>query len=159
MPVINLETFIGAPVELCFDMTLNVDVHVAATSGLHGRAIAGVTTGVMKLNDEVTWQAKHFGVRLRLSSRITALERPRMFVDEMLHGPFKSWRHVHLFESRPGGTLMTDKVTYLSPFLLLGHFADALFLKRHMERFLTEHNRDLAHIVEREVQAAANAAV
>ena len=77
MPIIRLETFIHAPVELCFDLSRNVDVHMASTNHTGERAVAGVTSGMMSLGDEVTWEARHFGILQRLTSKITAFERPR----------------------------------------------------------------------------------
>jgi ligand-binding SRPBCC domain-containing protein len=154
MPVIHLETLIRAPIELCFDSALNVDVHVASTSGLHGRAVAGITHGMMKLDDEVTWEAVHLGILQRLTSRITALERPRMFVDEMQRGAFKSWRHQHFFEAQAEGTLMTDHVTYASPLGLLGHLVDTLYLENYMKRFLVAHNKDFKKLLEAQSQTA-----
>src|SRR5919206_6630 len=136
MPVIRLETFIRAPVEVCFDLARDVEAHMASTAETGERAVAGVTSGVLGLNDEVTWEAKHLGVRQRLTSKITALERPRMFVDEMQRGAFKSLRHLHLFEEKNGGTLMKDEMSYASPLGMLGRMADRLFLENYMRRFL-----------------------
>jgi hypothetical protein len=39
-------------------------------------AVAGVTAGLIGPDDEVTWQATHFGIRPKLTSRITAYNRP-----------------------------------------------------------------------------------
>ena len=157
MPVIKLETFIRAPVELVFDLARNVDVHTASTAETGERAVAGVTTGLLELNDEVTWEAKHFGVRQRLTSKITALERPRMFVDEMQRGAFKSLRHLHLFETKDDGTLMTDEMTFSSPFGILGRVADALFLASYMRRFLIKHNEHIKKVAEAESASTAHA--
>ena len=148
MPVIKLETFIRAPVETCFDLARDVAVHMASTAETNERAVSGVTSGVLELDDEVTWEAKHLGVRQRLTSKITALERPRMFVDEMQRGAFKSLRHLHLFEEKNGGTLMKDEMTYASPLGMLGRMADRLFLENYMRRFLIKHNEYLKRIAE-----------
>ncbi|HEX8748157.1 MAG TPA: SRPBCC family protein [Pyrinomonadaceae bacterium] len=148
MPVIRLETFIHAPVAVCFDLSRDVEVHMASTAETGERAVAGVTSGMMELNDEVTWEAKHLGVRQRLTSRITALERPRMFVDEMQRGAFKSLRHLHLFEEKNGGTLMKDELTYVSPLGVLGRVADRLFLEKHMRGFLLKHNEYIKRVAE-----------
>lgn len=148
MPVIRLETFIGAPVEVCFDLARDVEAHMASTAETGERAVAGRTSGLMELNDEVTWEAKHLGVRQRLTSKITALERPRMFVDEMQRGAFKSLRHLHLFEETGGGTLMKDELTFVSPLGLLGRLADWLFLENYMRRFLIKHNEHIKRVAE-----------
>lgn len=150
MPMIRLETFIRASPELCFDLARSVDVHMASTNHTGERAIAGVTSGMMNLNDEVTWEAHHFFVRQRLTSRITAMERPRMFVDEMQRGAFKSWHHLHTFEPRDGGTLMLDKVDYQSPLWILGRIADGLFLEKYMTRMLQVRNLHIKRVAEAE---------
>lgn len=148
MPTIHLETFIRAPRELCFDLSRSVDVHMASTNYTGERAIAGVTSGMMSLNDEVTWEASHFWTRQRLTSRITAMERPRMFIDEMQRGAFKRWHHRHTFEAQGDVTLMIDDADYSSPLGLLGRIADHLFLKRYMARLLTVRNAHIKKVAE-----------
>ena len=157
MPVIKLETFIRAPVERVFDLARNVEVHTASTARTGESAVAGRTSGLLELNDEVTWEATHFGVRQRLTSRITALQRPHMFVDEMQRGAFKSLRHLHLFEAKNNGTLMTDEMTFSAPFGLLGRLSEALFLKSYMRRFLIKHNEHIKRVAEEQSTSTAQA--
>jgi ligand-binding SRPBCC domain-containing protein len=146
VPEIHLETYVAAPVELCFDLNLNVQVHEAAG---HGRAVAGVTQGQLQLGDTVTWEAVHFGVRQQLTSKIVACARPDMFVDEMQRGAFARWRHTHRFVKTDGGTTrIIDEVDYASPFGWLGKIADALFLKNYMTRFLLRHNEYFKELAE-----------
>ena len=152
MPIIHLETFIKAPVELCFDLARSVDIHMASTNYTGERAIGGVTSGMMNLDDEVTWEATHFGVRQRLTSRITAFDRPRMFVDEMQRGAFKYWRHTHLFEARDEGTLMIDDADYASPLGLIGRIVDKLLLERHMTQLLIKRNKHIRKVAEGKAQ-------
>ncbi len=149
MPDIHLETFIAAPVELCFDLCLNVNVHEQAG---HGQAVAGVTSGMMKLGDTVTWEAVHFLVRQRLTSKIVAYDRPRMFADHMLRGAFKRWQHTHRFSEQAGGTLMIDDVNFAAPLGLLGRLVDALVLKNYMTRFLVNHNGYFKQLIETEAE-------
>ena len=155
MPIIHLETFIKAPAELCFDLARSVDIHMASTNHTGERAIGGVTSGMMNLEDEVTWEATHFGVRQRLTSRITAFDRPHMFVDEMQRGAFKYWRHKHLFEARNDGTLMIDDADYASPLGLLGCFVDKLLLESYMTRLLIRRNSHLRKVAEEEARRTA----
>ena len=42
----------------------------------------------MSLGQTVTWQARHFGLPFRMTSKITEYERPTHFVDEQVSGPF-----------------------------------------------------------------------
>jgi ligand-binding SRPBCC domain-containing protein len=148
MPVIRLETLIRAPAELCFDLSRDIGVHAASTGGTRERAVAGVTSGPISLGETVTWEATHFFVRQRLTSKITAFDRPRMFVDEMQRGAFKRWRHTHLFEARGGATLMVDEVEYASPLGLLGKLVDALVLEKYMTRLLSERNAYIRRLAE-----------
>ena len=148
MPSIRVETAIAASPERCFDLARDVDAHMRSTAGTEERAIAGVTTGLMGLGDEVTWEARHLGVRQRLTVRITRFERPRMFEDEMVRGVFASMRHVHEFHSRDGGTTMVDTFTFASPLAPIGAIVDRLFLTGYMRRFLVSRAAALKRMAE-----------
>jgi ligand-binding SRPBCC domain-containing protein len=148
MPVIVLRTPVAAPPSRCFDLARDVDLHQRSTAASHERAVAGVTSGLMKAGDEVTWEATHFGVRQRLTSRITEFEPPNRFVDEMVRGAFRRFRHEHQFLSVPDGTEMVDIFDYTSPLEALGRLADRLFLRRYMTRLLSERNAYLKRVAE-----------
>lgn len=150
MPLIELSTLIAAPPGRVFDLSRSIDLHMASTSATGERAIAGVTSGLIGLGQEVTWRAKHFGVWQSLSVRITAFERPSHFADTMLRGAFRSMEHHHYFEETETGTLMRDVFRFQSPLGILGHFADFLFLTRYMRAFLIERNRVIKATAESE---------
>lgn len=86
MPVIKLTTEIQAPLERAFDLARSVELHIASTAHTGERAVAGVTSGLMALGQEVTWRARHFGTWQHLTSRITAFVRPFHFRDSMVRG-------------------------------------------------------------------------
>lgn len=148
MSIISIETAIQAPPEACFDLARDIDAHCRSTSRTHERAVAGVTNGMIGPGETVTFEAMHFGIKQRLTSKIMEFDRPHRFVDEMVRGPFKALRHVHEFEARDGGTLMRDVFTFHSPLGLLGKLADALFLKRYMHRFLMQRAIELKAMAE-----------
>lgn len=149
MPTIIIETLINAPAERCFDLARDIGLHCQTTSKTGERAVAGVTSGLIELGQSVTFEAVHFGMRQRLTSRIVEFDRPKLFVDEMTKGIFASMRHVHEFETRDKSTLMRDTVTWKSPLGVLGVFADGLFLKRYMMKFITERGISLKDIAEK----------
>jgi ligand-binding SRPBCC domain-containing protein len=107
-----------------------------------------VTSGLLGAGDEVTWEATHFGVRQRLTSRITAFDPPNRFVDEMVRGAFARFRHEHQFHAVEGGTEMVDTFDYTSPLGPLGRLADGLFLRRYMTTLLCERNAYLKRAAE-----------
>ena len=98
--------------------------------------MAGVTKGLINLGEEVTWEATHFGIRQRLTSRITLFDRPRQFRDSQVTGIFKRFNHDHIFHLERGATTMLDRFDYTSPLGVLGRIADALFLRSYLRRFL-----------------------
>lgn len=153
MPVIVLRTRVGAPPSRCFDLARDVDLHQRSTAASRERAVAGVTSGLLGPGDEVTWEATHFGLRQRLSSRITEFDPPRRFVDEMVRGAFRRFRHEHQFLPTQVGTEMIDVFDYTSPLGPLGSLADLLFLRRYMTRLLRDRNAYL----KREAESAARA--
>lgn len=110
--------------------------------------MAGVTSGIMRLGDSVTWRAKHFGVTQRLTSKITRFERPRMFRDSMVQGAFRRFDHDHIFEPAPNGTRMIDVFDYDAPLGLLGRLPERTFLNRYMLRLLQTRNAHLKEALE-----------
>ncbi len=148
MPTIKLTTSIDATPDRVFDLARSIEVHVASTARTRERAVAGRTAGLAEMNDEITWEATHFGVKQRLTVRITAFDRPRLFTDQMISGAFASMSHVHRFDPIDSGTLMTDELTYRAPLGVLGRFAERLFLTRYMRQFLVDRNQHLKHIAE-----------
>jgi ligand-binding SRPBCC domain-containing protein len=148
MPKLDLETRIAAPPEVCFNLSLDVDLHMRSTSPSRERAIAGVTSGMMRLGEEVTWEARHFGIPWHMTSRIIEHERPARFIDEMQHGPFGRWRHTHLFEPAAGGTDMRDEIDFASPFGLIGRAVDRILLRSYMTKLIERRNSHLKRVAE-----------
>lgn len=148
MPAIHLETIIKAPVDLCFDLSRNIDLHLASTKQTREAAIAGKTSGLIGLDETVTWRAKHLGVWQTLTSKVTGMDRPRFFVDEMVKGAFKSFRHEHHFLEIGENTKMTDIFIFESPFGILGKVADLLFLKRYLTNLLAKRNSVIKEFAE-----------
>lgn len=127
--------------ERLFDVSLSIDEHLRSMQDSGERAIGGVTSGMIGLGESVTWRARHFGLPITMTSRIEVLERPRIFVDQQLKGPFKRFRHEHLFEPLGTGTLMTDTITLAAP--VGGWFADRLILVPYLRRLILQRNRYL----------------
>jgi ligand-binding SRPBCC domain-containing protein len=148
MPRIELNTEINAPINVVFDLSRSIDFHVKSTERTGEKAIAGRTSGLINLNETVTWRAKHFGVQQKLTSKITIMKRPDIFVDEMTTGAFKSFTHQHLFLEEGDKTLLIDIFEFESPLGVLGRMANRLFLKKYMERLLVERNALLKEVAE-----------
>lgn len=148
MPIIKLETMINAPIERVFDLARSIDLHADSMSHTNEKAVDGVTKGLINVGETVTWEATHFGIRQRLTSKITICERPTKFGDTMVSGAFKRFDHDHFFEEIDGKTLMKDVFDYDSPLGFLGSVADFLFLENYMKNLLINRNEMIKRIAE-----------
>lgn len=140
MARIELEMMVQAPPEACYALALNVQAHLASTHQTGERLVAGPADGQLKLGDVVTWEARHLGIRQRLTVRISAATPPHHFRDELVRGAFRTLRHDHYFEAVPGGTRVRDVFEFSSPLGFVGGWFDKLFLKRYLTRFLRARN-------------------
>jgi ligand-binding SRPBCC domain-containing protein len=150
LPVINLETWIKAPIGRCFDLARDIDLHTRSMAHTQEVAVAGVTKGLIGLGEEVTWEAKHFGIRQRLTSRITDYRRPSYFRDSQVRGAFRRFDHDHFFNEVDGGTLMQDVFDFESPLGFLGYIADCVCLKRYLKGLLELRNKLIKEAAEQE---------
>jgi ligand-binding SRPBCC domain-containing protein len=148
MSIIRVEIDIKAPATVCFDMARSVDAHIESARTTGERAVAGVTSGMLNLGDEVTWRARHFGVTQDLTSRIVTFDRPRHFRDEMVRGAFSRIVHDHYFEPAPDGTRMVDVFDFTAPLGPLGTLVDRLFLTAYLRRFLEDRAQSLKQLAE-----------
>ena len=137
---IELRTDIAAPADVVFDLSRSIDAHLSSMERSRERAVAGVTSGLIGLGQQVTWKATHFGIPFTMTSTISAMERPTRFVDEQVRGPFARFRHEHRFESIDGGTRMTDTIDFVSPLGPLGRLVDRVALERYMTKLIAERN-------------------
>lgn len=148
MPRIVLKTQINAKKEIVFDLSRSIDLHKISTEHTNEEAIAGVTTGLIGLNEWVTWRARHFGINQNLTTKITVFKYPSFFCDEMVKGAFKSFKHEHHFKDHDDSTLMIDYFDYESPMGFLGKIADSLFLQKYMTELLAKRNITIKEFAE-----------
>jgi ligand-binding SRPBCC domain-containing protein len=146
MAVIQLSTLIDAPIERVFDLSRSIDAHQHSTTNTSEVAVSGITSGLINYGEEVEWEARHFGIRQRLSVRITKFEKPYHFQDTMLKGAFSMMQHDHYFKEVDGITEVKDIFEFKAPLGILGKIAEKLFLVRYMTIFLEERNRVLKRL-------------
>jgi ligand-binding SRPBCC domain-containing protein len=136
METITVEILIDAPPERCFDAARDLDLHVRSFAHTNEVAVAGKTSGLIGLDEEVTWRGRHLGVTQHFTSRITAFDRPHYFQDAMQRGAFSSFVHDHYFTVVDARTKMTDVLVFSAPLGILGRIAEKLVLKRYLRRLL-----------------------
>ena len=144
--VLTVVTETPRSISALFDVSLDIDAHMGSMRQSGERAVGGVTSGRIGLDQTVTWRARHFGMWFTMTSRITELERPTRFVDEQVAGPFKSFRHEHVFVRVDGLTRMTDTITLASP--IFGRLAESLLLVPYLRKLIQKRNQHLLALLE-----------
>jgi ligand-binding SRPBCC domain-containing protein len=150
MPTIHITTFIAAPVERVFDLSRSIDLHKKSMSHTEERAIAGTISGLIGYNETVTWEAKHLGKKRVLQSKITALQKPEMFTDEMQKGDFKKMKHDHHFKPVANGTIMVDLIHFEAPYGVIGKLVNKLFLTKYLNKLIEQRNAVIKEYAESE---------
>lgn len=150
MIIVETEILMDIPIDACFDLARDITIHTQ-TVWKHTRekAIGGTIEGMIGEEGVVTFQATHFLIRQKLTSKITDFKRPYYFVDVMMKGAFKSLRHEHSFEDVNQKTLMKDKLIFEAPFGIIGWIAERLILKQYMKSFLEHRNNQLKLVAEK----------
>lgn len=85
-----------------------------------------ISTGTL-----INYRLRVHGVPFRWQSRISEWEPPLRFVDEQTRGPYRRWRHQHLFEATEGGTLCHDMVEYA---VYGGSLINAIFVRTDLAK-------------------------
>jgi ligand-binding SRPBCC domain-containing protein len=140
MPLIHLTTFIAAPQERVFDLSRSVDLHKHSMEKYEEKIVKGTPTGLMNVNDEVTWKARHLFKERVLSIRVAGLRRPDYFSDEQVRGDFVKMKHEHYFKPIENGTIMIDQFLFEIRHGALGRLINQFYLEKYMKRLLTERN-------------------
>ncbi len=148
MTVIMLTTRIKAPIEIVFNIARNIDIHQLSAVKSNEKAIDGKISGLIELNETVTWRGKHFGLNLLHKSRITKFKLSAYFTDEMEEGHFKSFNHEHFFHTENEYTVMIDRLKYKTPFGILGALFDKIILKKYLTNFIKKRNLFLKNLIE-----------
>lgn len=150
MTKIITSVHIDAPIERVFDLSRSIEFHCYSQSHREEIPIDGTITGLINLGERVTWEARHFFIRQKLSVEITKFERPYHFRDTMTNGAFKKFEHDHILEQVNGRVKLTDVFEYETPFSIFGKVFDLLVLKKYMTNFCSERNNALKKALETE---------
>jgi ligand-binding SRPBCC domain-containing protein len=148
MPSIHLTTFIAAPVQRVFDLSRSMNLHKISTAHTHEKIVDGKMHGLISEGETVTWQAKHLFKERKFTSKITAMQRPVSFIDEMINGDFESFCHEHHFKATDNGTIMIDVLAFETPYSIIGKLLNKFYLKKYLEQFLLKRNEVIKEYAE-----------
>ena len=146
MKTIRIETWIDAPMERCFKLALSIDLHLASARQTGERITSGVRSGLLSLDDTVTWSGRHFGLRFRHTALIDQLRPCMYFRDVMVAGRFRYFEHEHHFAMMNDGTRMRDELRFSAPTIFA--WAIERILRRHLIRLIKRRNAILKRVAE-----------
>jgi hypothetical protein len=71
-------------------------------------------------------------MRVRWRTRIAAWDPPRSYAGVQETGPYRAWRHEHVFITHNGGTIVEDRVYYAPPLGPLAGVVNHLLVARSL---------------------------
>jgi ligand-binding SRPBCC domain-containing protein len=72
------------------------------------------------------------GFPLKWESEIKEIKEKQYFIDIQRKGPYKLWRHKHVFREIENGVEMIDDIDYALPLGILGQLANKLIVNRQL---------------------------
>lgn len=148
MPSIHLTTFIAAPADRVFDLARSIDLHKQSMTKHKEEAVAGTRFGLIEKDETVTWKAKHLLKTRLYRSKITAMKKADMFVDEQVEGDFKMMKHEHHFKPCDNGTIMIDLIEFESPYGMVGKTFNKLYLTNYLKKLIEHRNHVIKEFAE-----------
>ncbi|MBP6687377.1 MAG: SRPBCC family protein [Lacibacter sp.] len=140
MPSIHITTFIAAPVDRVFDLSRHIGLHKISQQDNDEVAVGGITSGLIKKGESVTWKAKHLFKTRFMTVKITEMNSPDYFEDVMEKGDFVSYKHKHHFKAVNNGTIMIDELEFEVPYGSAGKLLSRIYLTGYMRLLLEKRN-------------------
>lgn len=88
----------------------------------------------MRQGAAIAYALRVRGIPLRWLTKIERWNPPFEFVDVQAKGPYRVWRHQHLFAEVEGGTSIADIVQYALPLGPLGRLVNRLLVSRDLAK-------------------------
>lgn len=84
----------------------------------------------MEVGNTIIVEVNQFGFWMPWEILIEKLEPYSLMIDRQSgKGPFKMWRHEHIFKEHNGKSIMVDRISYQLPFGVVGKVIDILFMR------------------------------
>jgi ligand-binding SRPBCC domain-containing protein len=87
-----------------------------------------------------------FNIPLKWTTEITKAEKPFLFVDKQIRGPYAFWEHTHHFSEIENGVLAEDHVRYSLPLGAIGAITLQWFVKKKIEQIFAFRRKMLNEI-------------
>lgn len=114
------ELFIEAGIKELFEFHRDTNNLKLISPGSLKTEIIKIDTIPLEKDSRIELKISKFGIGIRWKIKILDCEPPNLISDLQESGPFKYWLHYHKFETKAGGTLMTDEVLFSPPLGIVG---------------------------------------
>ena len=151
------QSFLSLPPEAVFEFHERPDAFELLTPPKFAAEVQSTASTLRPSQDIVRFIKRMMGIPFKFAMVHTVYEKPTLFVDEQLQGPFSTWKHEHRFIrggwSHDPATLLQDEITYAHPLLFAGNFAVAWPLSQLFEERHQITRRELAGAMKRRASA------
>ena len=142
MEMIRVVTWINAPLERCFKLSLSFDLHVVLARSTGEEVVSGVQVGLLGLNNTISLRGRRFGLPFVHTTMIDAVRAPMYFREVGVEGMFSRFEHEHHFALMNDGTRMRDELRFSLP------LAGRMLLRRHIVHLLKWRNAQIKWVAE-----------
>jgi ligand-binding SRPBCC domain-containing protein len=139
------EITLAAPPEEIFDFLIRPENVIRVTAPNAG--IKPISSPeILEQGSRIELELTGYGPPQRFTYEVTEFLRPGKFTETLVKGPLKSFRHEHLFETGPSGTLVVDRVEFQPPGGMLGFLVTEDRIRKGLEHGLRFRHEELARI-------------
>jgi hypothetical protein len=134
MPTFEKRSRISAPPERVFSFHEAPDALERLTPPWESARVVERSGGILP-DAHVVLETRIGPLKTRWIAEHTRYEKPRLFQDVQLSGPFRKWEHTHLIDpDGEGGSWLTDHIEYELPLGPLGALLGGSFVRRRLQR-------------------------
>lgn len=120
---------VAAPIEKVWSFYTDIGHLEVITPRKLELKVVKCTTGKQIAEGTEVWLEGNLLMKSRWHSRITHLN-PYVYIDEMLEGRFRVWKHTHTFEQTSSGTTVTDIIDFELHYAPLGKLLESFVEKQ-----------------------------
>lgn len=150
MPTVHITTLIHAPAERVFRLCRSATLYKMTMQDTDERIVTGRITGLLDLNETITWRGKHLGKYRVYTFKVTGMEAPTYYKYEMTKGDLKNMVHEQHFNGLDNGCIMIDMFSYDPPTGFVGKIYDRMYMKKYLQQLLLKRNKALKLYAESE---------
>lgn len=147
MPEFEHQQRLDCSVEALFDF-LSRPRNVVRLSQPESRLTFFDPPEVVAAGVELEFEVRAYGTTQSVTHEIIAVERPRLIIERMVHGPLEELEHEHRFEADAAGVVLIDRIRFVPPGGMIGLLLTEARLRKSFEENFAYRRRMLAQLVE-----------